>query len=47
MNGGIRMKKTDIALIVVVVLVIIVGIFAFGKNTEAIIEYEPICGAIT
>ena len=34
------MKKTDIALIVVVVLVIIVGIFAFGKNTEAKIEYE-------
>ena len=34
------MKKTDIALIIVVVLVIIVGIFAFGKNTEAKIEYE-------
>ena len=34
------MKKTDIALIVAVVLVMIIGIFAFGKNTEAKIDYE-------
>ena len=34
------MKKTDIALIIAVILEIIIGIFAFGKNTEAKIDYE-------
>lgn len=33
------MKKTDIALIVGVALIVIIGIFAFGKN-ENKIEYE-------
>lgn len=34
------MKKTDIALIVGVVLIIVIGIVVFGTNTEAKVEYE-------
>ena len=34
------MKKTDIALIIGVILIVVVGIFAFGKNEEGKIEYE-------
>lgn len=34
------MKKTDIALIISVVLIIIIGIAVFGTNTEAKVEYD-------
>lgn len=34
------MKKTDIALIIGVALIIIIGVFAFGKSEAKEIEYE-------